>query len=129
MADGGGGRFIGPYRVVQQAGKGGTANVFVGEHKDTGARVALKVFAPGSLGYLAPEQILGQPVDGRTDIYQLGMVLIKLATGEEPMDLDAEEKLISAHSLAEIARVRKVPSIRARLPGFPPALDEIVSRC
>jgi hypothetical protein len=40
----------------------------------------------GSVPYLAPEAVLGEPVDGRADLYGLGILLFLLATGRMPVD-------------------------------------------
>ncbi|MCB0209524.1 MAG: tetratricopeptide repeat protein [Anaerolineae bacterium] len=46
--------------------------------------------------YLAPEQILGQPIDARTDLYALGVVLFQLFTGQLPYS-GTDQEILQAH--------------------------------
>jgi hypothetical protein len=47
----------------------------------------------GTLAYMAPEQLLGQPVDQRADIFALGVIVIEVLTGERPFSADPLERL------------------------------------
>lgn len=47
----------------------------------------------GTFGYAAPEQIRGESVDGRTDLYALGVLLYRLASGKRPFDDDDHRRL------------------------------------
>ncbi|MGH7746934.1 MAG: serine/threonine-protein kinase, partial [Candidatus Dormibacteria bacterium] len=74
----------------------------------------------GTLDYVAPEQIRGESVDGRTDIYALGCVLYESLTGVPPFQKDNDAASIYAH-LAE-----DPPLLSARRPDLPAALDAVV---
>ena len=60
----------------------------------------------GTLDYLAPEQIRGDPVDGRTDCYALGCVLYECLAGRPPFHRDTEAETMWAHMQEEPAPLR-----------------------
>lgn len=78
--------------------------------------------APGTLSIMAPEQILGGPIDARVDIYALGVLLHRLLTGRFPFDATSATELARQHLEEPPPR----PSQRAPLS---PALDALVLRC
>jgi DNA-binding SARP family transcriptional activator/tetratricopeptide (TPR) repeat protein len=74
----------------------------------------------GTVYYLAPELALGQPYDGRADLYALGAMLYELTTGRLPFLADDALGVISQHLHAPV-----VPP-RARNADIPPALDRLI---
>jgi eukaryotic-like serine/threonine-protein kinase len=76
----------------------------------------------GTLSAMAPEQILCGPIDGRVDIYALGVLLYKLLTGRAPFRSRTFSDLVRQHLEEPPPR----PSLRA---AMPPGLDEVVLRC
>ncbi|HSJ65053.1 MAG TPA: serine/threonine-protein kinase [Gemmatimonadaceae bacterium] len=76
----------------------------------------------GTPEYMAPEQLLDEDVDGRADLYALGVVLYECLTGQRPIDGDSVPSLI-ARILAE----RPVPP-RERNPHVPAELSALVMR-
>lgn len=79
----------------------------------------------GTPHYMAPEQILGQPFDGRLDIYALGCTAYELLTGAPPFDADAVEVLLQK----QIDEAAIPPSEAKPGLGIPKALDSVVMRC
>jgi serine/threonine protein kinase len=69
---------------------------------------------------MAPEQILGLPVDARTDVYALGSLAFQMLTGEAPFPGE-DVTVTNAHLIAE----RPQPSARA---DITPAFDEVIVR-
>jgi streptogramin lyase/predicted Ser/Thr protein kinase len=86
------------------------------------ARVTKTGQLTGTVDYVAPEQIRGEPVDGRSDIYSLGCVLYECLTGVPPFRRDSEVATLYAHLESPAPR----PS--ERRPGIPASLDDVVSR-
>jgi non-specific serine/threonine protein kinase len=76
----------------------------------------------GTIGYASPEQIRGEPVDRRTDVYALGCLLHECLTGRVPYASRDALKTLWGHLHDEPPR----PSVL--VPALPRALDEVVGR-
>lgn len=86
----------------------------------------------GSPRYMAPEQIMCEPADNRTDIYSLGVVLFSMLTGELPFAGKSAVQVLKQHLQAPVPTLAEKMVLRpgeTAAPALPPALDEIVRRC
>ncbi len=77
----------------------------------------------GTVDYMAPEQLEGEPVDPRTDLYTLGLVLYEMATGRNPF-LGQSPSSTIANILKE-----EVPPVARHNPVAPPELGRILQKC
>ncbi|HWQ15834.1 MAG TPA: serine/threonine-protein kinase, partial [Roseiflexaceae bacterium] len=76
----------------------------------------------GTVDYMAPEQAMGQPIDGRTDLYALGVVLYQLLTGRVPFQADTPVAVLAKHTY------EPPPPPRSLNPEIPPALEDVLLR-
>ncbi len=76
----------------------------------------------GTPAYMSPEQARGTKVDGRSDVYALGVTLYRLLTGQLPFSSDSETSLINAHV------DRPIPDVRNVKANIPSVWQEVISR-
>ncbi len=89
----------------------------MGENRQTRAGVAI-----GTPSYMAPEQLRGEDVDGRTDLYAAGALLFELLTGRVAFEADSDYSLM-------MQQLNEPPAAPSTItPGVPRALDAAVSR-
>jgi hypothetical protein len=76
----------------------------------------------GTPSYMAPEQIMGKPVDGRADLFSVGVLMYELLSGQKPFTGESPTTVVY-----QIIHVEP-PPVNASVPDLPDSLHEIVSR-
>ncbi len=89
---------------------------------DSDAKITRLGRTVGTPSYMSPEQIQSDPLDGRSDIYALGVVLYQLATGYLPFQGVSLEEICNQHLHDP------VPSARAINPDVPESLEQIITK-
>ncbi len=79
----------------------------------------------GTPAYMSPEQIEGQPVDARSDIYSLGVIMCELATGTNPFAGNTPMQCFMKHLKAAVPPLRSLAPDR----GLSADFESIVARC
>lgn len=82
------------------------------------ARLTAQGTVVGSLRYIAPERLLGEMIDHRSDVYAIGIIFYELLTGRPPFDSSDDFELIDQ-------QLHAAPPPLA--PGLPPIVDELLA--
>ena len=85
------------------------------------SKLTLQGTVVGSLRYMAPERLRGEPPDQRSDLYAMGVILFELLTGTPPFVAENDLDLIDLHLNVE------APALREIDPSFPASLDAVLA--
>ena len=99
------------------------ANVPLSELPTVNEQLTAQGTIVGTLQYMAPEQLEGKEVDGRTDIFAFGAVVYEMAAGKKAFAGTSQASVIGAILKDD------PPPISSLQPMTPPALDRVVKRC
>ena len=77
----------------------------------------------GTPTYISPEQIQGKPVDGRTDLYSLGVIMYEMMAGHPPYQAEDPMALVFMHVEGDARRLDEVN------PVVPKEVADIVHKC
>ena len=87
------------------------------------AQIGQQGGALGTAAYMAPEQAAGKPVDGRADVYSLGVLLFEMITGRHPFASETDAEYLVRHAEETPPRPGRIA------PRCPPALEVCILRC
>jgi tRNA A-37 threonylcarbamoyl transferase component Bud32 len=105
----------------------GIAKVMRGDSIDpSSAQLTATGQTLGTLEYMSPEQLMGKQLDGRSDVYALGVVAYEMITGRLPFpDAKGPAGLITA----QLKQTPTPPSQANPNAGLPPAADQVILKC
>ena len=119
-------RDVKPGNILVDARPGRPDHVYLGDFGLSKGRSSAMLTAIGSSmgtpAYMAPEQIEGRPVDGRTDQYALACAAFELLAGEPPFARDQDQAVIYAQLTAP------PPELSSRRPGLTAEVDGVLAR-
>ncbi len=108
--------------LIEANGRVKLTDFGVARIQDSGDATRTQGSMVGTLKYMSPEQVQGQPIDSRADLFAAGVVLYQLLTGKRPFDGDSDFAIIQQI----VAQDPPPPSsFNSKLPG---AMDAVVAR-
>lgn len=102
----------------------GSTSTFAGgiQHLSTLTQTQIGI-VKGTPAYMSPEQITGEPVDARSDLFSLGVMMFEMTTGEVPFQRSTPTQTM--HAIA----YDKTPLMHSIRPNLPVDMQRIVGRC
>ena len=104
-----GNAFLSDFGIARMAGSPGSATLTQGAILGTPA-------------YMSPEQIQGEEIDGRSDLYALGVIIYEMLTGFQPYQSETPGKVMMMHILEPVPQITKVKS------DVSPAVDAVIEK-
>ena len=104
-------------------GRAMLADFGIAKPMESGATLSVAGIPLGTPDFMAPEQVLSRPVDGRTDVYALGAMAYEMLVGEPLFPRANTMQTMAAHVSDD------PPSLRVRRPDLPMDLTEAIRKC
>lgn len=82
----------------------------------------------GSPAYIAPESISGDPIDARTDIYSLGVMLFEMLTGKLPLESETTQGFLTQHLISPPSTLEEVSPDLAWPEGLEDLMDRMLAK-
>ena len=108
--------------LIENDGRVKLTDFGVARIQDSGEATRTQGSMVGTLKYMSPEQVQGQLIDARADLFAVGIVLYQLLTGQRPFDGDTDFAIIQKI----VGHTPDMPSLFN--PLLPPAIDAVVLR-
>jgi serine/threonine protein kinase len=108
--------------LIEADGRVKLTDFGVARIQDSGEVTRTQGSMVGTLKYMSPEQVQGQPIDARADLFAVGIVLYQLLTGKRPFDGDTDFAIIQQivnHTPAAPSSINLM---------LPPAIDAVLAR-
>ncbi len=120
-------RDIKPRNVLVEQSQSGEVRVFLTDFglarlNDSDSFHTVTGEVMGTVDYMAPEQVEGEAVDQRVDIYAFGCLMFRVLSGSVPFPRETKRETLAAHASATPPRLANL------LPGTPHAVDAAVGR-
>jgi len=107
--------------LIEASGRVKLTDFGVARIQDAGDATRTRGTMVGTLKYMSPEQVQGEPVDARADLFSAGVVLYELLTARQPFNGDNEFAIIAQIIGAD------PPAPSTLQPALPPAIDAVLA--